>query len=113
MTERPLNQSTSSTLAWNVTVAASFILLIYLPARDVFTDRPEPASYLALVKLLPLGIAYTLGVTLAGSATAIFVGLLVGLGKLSDNRVIRWMASSNVMTFSSRTNLPSKRANEP
>ncbi len=93
MTEPPSTQSTQSALAWNVAVAASFVFLIYLPASDVYLDRPEPGSYLALLKLLPLGIGYTLGVTVAGSAAAILVGLLVGLGKLSGNRVIRWMAS--------------------
>ena len=93
MTSSPSTHSNSTALAWNVAVAISFFFLVYLPARDVFLDRPEPASYLALLKLLPTGIGYTLGVTVAGSATAILVGLLVGLGMLSSNRFIRWAAS--------------------
>jgi len=78
---------------WNAAVALSFIFLIYLPAQEVFMERPVEGGYLALLKLLPTGIAYTLGVTFLGSTAAIAVGLLVGLAKLSRNRAVLTAAS--------------------
>jgi len=82
-----------NTLAWNIAVVLSFIFLIYLPAGDALTTKATPGDYLALVKLLPAGIGYTLLVTLLGSTAAIAVGLAVGLGKLSRNRLILETAS--------------------
>ncbi|CAI2717085.1 amino acid ABC transporter permease [Nitrospina watsonii] len=82
-----------SKLAWNLVVAASFILLIYLPAEDALMGRAVPGSYLGLMQLLPIGIAYTLGVTLAGSLAAILVGLIVSFGKLSGKRPLQLAAS--------------------
>lgn len=74
--------------AWNLAVAISLFFLIYLPAQ-------EPAGrgdYLALLKLLPAGVGYTVGITLLGSIAAMFVGFLVGLGKLSHNRAVKTCA---------------------
>ncbi len=77
-------------LGWNLAVAISFILLVYLPGREAFLIQEEvPGGYLPLLKLLPLGVAYTFGITLLGSAAAIGVGLLVALGKLCPYRWIR------------------------
>ena len=84
---------TSALLAWNIAVVASFILLVYLPANDFFLIKEGPQDYLDLLALLPLGIGYTLLVTLLGSASAIAVGLLVGLGKMSGNKVVQVTAS--------------------
>lgn len=78
-------RSLTSQWAWNLAVAASVFFLIYLPLRE--TD------YLTLLQLLPTGIGYTLGVTLMGSAAAISVGFIVGLGKLSRIRAIQLAAS--------------------
>ena len=75
--------------AWNLAVLMSFIFLVYLPAREVFITKEQSGGYIDLLTLLPSGIFYTLLVTLLGSASAIVVGLLVGLGKLSDNPLIR------------------------
>jgi polar amino acid transport system permease protein len=68
--------------AWNIVVAASFLLLVYLPANDAFLPDPAERDYLRLLPFLPKGIFYTLMVTLLGSLSAIVVGFLVGLGKL-------------------------------
>ena len=79
----PRNQTAQWT--WNLAVALSLFFLIYLPLRE--------SDYLTLLKLLPTGIAYTLGITLMGSAAAILMGLLVGLGKLSPIRTVQVLAS--------------------
>lgn len=84
---------TVTQLAWNLVVAASFLLLIYLPAEDAFMQRAVPGSYRGLAELLPVGILYTLGVTVAGSLSAIFVGLIVAFGKLSGRRPLQLAAS--------------------
>jgi polar amino acid transport system permease protein len=75
--------------AWNLAVLMSFFFLVYLPANEVFTAKEQSGGYTELLLLLPSGIFYTLLVTLLGSISAILVGLLVGLGKLSDNPFIR------------------------
>ncbi len=78
---------------WNAAVALSFVFLVYLPAQEVFLEREVEGGYLALLKLLPAGIGYTLLVTALGSAAAIAVGLLVGLAKLSRNKAVLMAAS--------------------
>lgn len=80
-------------MAWNIAVAVSIVFLIYLPAGDMFTAKENEGNYLDLLKLLPAGIGYTLLVTAFGGAAAIFTGLIVGLGKLSQNRFILGAAS--------------------
>lgn len=72
-------------------MAVSFFFLIYLPSHE--TAREGAGDYLTLLKLLPVGIGYTLGITLLGSAAAISVGLLVGLGKLSRFQTVQIAAS--------------------
>lgn len=86
-------KTSSSQLAWNLAVVGSFIFLIYLPAKDAFINVEGSRDYLDLLKLLPLGIGYTLAVTFLGSASAMVAGLLLGLGKLSRNRAIRTAVS--------------------
>ena len=75
--------------AWNIAVLASIFFLVYLPSKESFSTSDQSGGYLELLLLLPAGIYYTLLVTLLGSFTAILVGLLVGLGKLSKNPAIR------------------------
>ena len=82
------SQKKSQTWAWNLAVLMSFLFLVYLPAKEVFFAKEQSGGYVELLSLLPSGIFYTLLVTLLGSASAIVVGLLVGLGKLSDNPFI-------------------------
>ncbi len=82
-------QNNTQSWAWNLAVLMSFVCLVYLPAKEAFTTQEQSGGYLQLLTLLPSGIFYTLWVTLLGSASAIVVGLLVGLGKLSENPYIR------------------------
>lgn len=81
-----MDKRSTDRLAWNIAVAASFFFLVYLPASDSFTEKEADGGYIALLKLLPSGIGYTLGIAFLGSASAIFIGLVVGVGKLSRNR---------------------------
>ena len=67
----------------------SFVLLFYLPAHEILITKEKPGGYSELFLLLPSGVFYTLLVTVLGSASAIVVGFLVGLGKLSNNPFIR------------------------
>ena len=75
--------------AWNIAVLISVVFLIYLPSKEALSTSEQSGGYLELVSLLPAGIFYTLLVTFLGSAAAILVGVLVGLGKLSKNPAIR------------------------
>ncbi len=81
-----------STLAWNAAIVLSFAILIYLPAQENYQSQGASSDYWKLVQLLPTGIAYTLGITLLGSLSAIAVGMIVGLAKLSPVRAIRFTA---------------------
>ena len=83
----------SQAWAWNIAVLVSILFLIYLPSKEVFSINLRPGGYLELLSLLPSGIFYTLMVTFLGSCSAILVGLLVGLGKLSKNPFIRFSVS--------------------
>ncbi|KMP11219.1 amino acid ABC transporter permease [Candidatus Nitromaritima sp. SCGC AAA799-C22] len=78
----------TATLAWNIAVIGSFVFLIYLPGHDALFAEEGNANYLDLLAFLPQGIFYTLAVTVMGSAAAILMGLMVGLGKLSDNILV-------------------------
>jgi len=89
----PVHANAMTHWGWNAAVLISFAFLVYLPAQEVFMEREVEGGYLALLKLLPTGIAYTLGVTVMGSAAAIAVGLLVGLAKLSRNKAVLMAAS--------------------
>jgi polar amino acid transport system permease protein len=83
------SQINTQSWAWNIAVLMSFILLIYFPAHETLTAKEQSNNYLELFLLLPSGVFYTLLVTLLGSASAIVVGFLVGLGKISNNSFIR------------------------
>lgn len=87
------NKRTSAHLAWNIAVVGSFVLLVYLPANDLFFVEAGPRDYLDLLPLLPVGIGYTLMVTLLGSVSAITVGFLVALGKMSRIKPMQVTAS--------------------
>ncbi len=89
MSHSSTSQHKSQVLAWNLAVAMSFLFLVYLPAREAFTRQEQSGGYLELLSLLPSGVFYTLLVTLLGSASAILVGFLAGLGKLSGKPFIR------------------------
>jgi polar amino acid transport system permease protein len=78
--------------AWNLAVGFSIFFLIFLPARDAFNGG-EQGDYLTLARLLPAGIGYTLIVTFMGSVSAIFVGMIVALGKMSSRPLLNRLAS--------------------
>jgi polar amino acid transport system permease protein len=75
--------------AWNIAVLISVVFLIYLPSKEALSTSEQSGGYMELLPLLPAGIFYTLLVTFLGSAAAILVGVLVGIGKLSNNPAIR------------------------
>lgn len=83
----------SQTWAWNIAALVSFVFLVYLPSKEALTTINQSGGYLDLLLLLPEGIFYTLLVTFLGSSAAIFVGLVVGLGKLSKNSAVRFSVS--------------------
>ena len=83
----------SQTWAWNLAVLASILFLVYLPSKEALSTGNQAGGYLELLLLLPAGIFYTLLVTFLGSSAAIFVGLVVGLGKLSKNSAVRLSVS--------------------
>jgi polar amino acid transport system permease protein len=79
--------------AWNIVVLGSFVLLVYLPAGEIFQGDGATKNYLALLPLLPKGIGITLAVTVCGSVSAILMGLLVAFGKLSRLRWVQVVSS--------------------
>ncbi len=79
---------TAQNKAWNILFFGSLFLLIVLPLRDYYSISEGPGYFWKLTQALPSGIAYTALVTFSGSCVAIAVGLLVGLGKLSKNRIL-------------------------
>ena len=89
MRHSPEDQENFQPWGWNLAVLMSFILLVYLPAKETFLYKEDTGGYIELLSLLPSGIFYTLLVTFLGSISAIVVGLLVGLAKLSKNPYIR------------------------
>ncbi len=78
---------TAQNKAWNILFFGSLFFLIVLPLRDYHSISEGPGYFWKLTQVLPSGIAYTALVTFSGSAVAIAVGLLVGLGKLSKNKI--------------------------
>ncbi len=75
--------------AWSVSFVGSITLLLSL---CIF--QPDP--FLKIVKFLPDGIAMTFLMTILGISGAIPIGLMVGLGRISGNRVINLVASTYV-----------------
>jgi polar amino acid transport system permease protein len=88
-----LSRINTQNWAWNIAVLMSFAFLFYLPAHETLITKEQSGSYAELFLLLPSGVFYTLLVTLLGSTSAIIVGFLVGLGKLSTNRFIYVLVS--------------------
>ena len=88
-----LERISSQTWAWNIAILFSIIFLIYLPSKEALSASKPSGGYQELLSLLPSGIFYTLLITFLGSCAAVFVGLLVGLGKLSNNPIIRFPVS--------------------
>jgi polar amino acid transport system permease protein len=88
------SKKTSAHVGWNIAVVGSFILLVYLPTKDFFLVKQGGVrDYFDLLNLLPVGIGYTLMITLLGSVSAIAVGFLVALGKMSRIKPVQVVAS--------------------
>ncbi|WP_028585735.1 amino acid ABC transporter permease [Desulfogranum mediterraneum] len=72
--------------AWWIALIGTLILVIALPLV-----QPDP--YLKILKFIPDGILITFQVTIMSILLAIVIGLLTGLGRISENRLINLAAS--------------------
>ncbi len=72
--------------AWWIALIGTITLLIILPIV-----KPDP--YADILKFLPDGIWVTFKVTIMSISLALIIGLLTGLGRLSNNRFINLIAS--------------------
>lgn len=84
----PTKKDQHTHIAWNILVGASLVLLVFLPMKSAGAPS-SGGDFLTLARLLPTGIAYTLGITLMSSLTAIVVGFVVGMGMLSNRPGVR------------------------
>ena len=75
--------------AWSITFFGAVSLLIYLSVS-------QPDSTWSLLKLLPGGLLVTFKITVTAIACSLPIGLLVGMGRLSKNRLINLVASTYV-----------------
>ena len=75
--------------AWSIALVGAFGTLFAL-----CTLWPEP--YLRILLYLPDGILITFRITLLSICCAVPLGLLTGLGRISDNRIINLIASTYV-----------------
>ena len=75
--------------AWSISLIGALSLLIFLCTR-----YPDP--YWHIVKLLPEGILVTFKVTIYAISLTIPLGCLVGIGRLSRNRLINLVVSTYV-----------------
>ncbi len=72
--------------AWWIALAGTVGLLIILPLA-----KPDP--YAKVLQFIPDGILVTFEVTIASISLALVIGLLTGLGRISNNRFINLLAS--------------------
>jgi len=75
--------------AWVISIVGAIVAIIYL-----LVVHPDP--YLRLIKYLGDGIVITFQVTIFSIISALFLGLLTGLGRVSRNRWINLIASTYV-----------------
>ncbi len=75
--------------AWRISMVLAIFLIIYLCFL-------EPTVYWRLLQLLPEGIFVTFGVTISAITLALPLGLLVGFGRLSKNRLVNLVTSTYV-----------------
>lgn len=92
------HSSRASDWAWNLLVGGSLVLLVILPAQEAVSPT-EDGGFLPLVRLLPKGIVYTLGITLLSSAAAVLVGFVTGIGMLSPRPGVRLAVSLYIETL--------------
>lgn len=72
--------------AWRVAFWGALIIIACLV---IF--KPDP--YLEIIRFLPDGILVTFQVTIASILLALVIGLITGLGRISENRIINGIAS--------------------
>ncbi len=72
--------------AWNISFFGAIIILVTLPLI-----KPKP--YLDILAFVPDGIIATFGVTLAGIAFALMMGLIAGLGRISRVKAVNLIAT--------------------
>lgn len=72
--------------AWWIAFVGTIALLIALPIYD-------PDTYGAVLAFIPDGIQVTFEVTILSIALALIIGLITGLGRISENRIFNLLAS--------------------
>ena len=72
--------------AWWIALLGTIGLLIALPLKD-------PDTYGRVLAFIPDGILVTFEVTIMSISLALVIGLLTGLGRISENRFINLIAS--------------------
>ncbi len=72
--------------AWWIALAGTIFLLVILPVV-----KPDP--YLNILKFIPDGILVTFEVTILSILLAIVIGLVTGLGRISQNRIFNLLSS--------------------
>ncbi|MBW2560861.1 MAG: amino acid ABC transporter permease [Deltaproteobacteria bacterium] len=72
--------------AWRVSFTGAIAIVVYLA-----TFRPDP--YWKILKFIPDGILVTFQVTTAAIVLALIIGLFTGLGRISENKILRGIAS--------------------
>lgn len=75
--------------AWSIALAGAIMTLCWLA-----WFRPDP--YLQILRFVPDGLAATFQVTVLSICCAVPLGLLTGLGRISQNRIINLVASTYV-----------------
>jgi glutamate transport system permease protein len=71
-----------------------------LAVEDQFTkEKWEPFVTPAIIELLLEGLAYTLLAAVLAIVAAVFFGVILGVGKLSDHALLRWPAWAVVEFF--------------
>jgi len=84
----PLKPSTQNQFVERLAQLPWWLLLILFAGVFLFYKIITDALYTTILGRLAQGIGITLYVTLIGYISAIFIGLIAGLGRVSKNRVI-------------------------
>lgn len=82
----------NSAPAWNTVFVFAVVTLFCL-----CFFKPKP--YWEILQIMPKGLMITVGVTFMSMLCTILIGLIVGLGRISKNRVINLIASIYVETI--------------
>src|SRR5262245_39269220 len=72
--------------AWRIAFFGAVAALVYLAFA-----KPDP--YLAIMKFVPDGILVTFKVSVGAIMLALVIGLIAGLGRIAENRIVNGVAS--------------------